>query len=83
MKSDTLTPKDLVKTDIFDAEGRELYTLEGSGFQNLRSAITAAFRQSHLGGMPNDYVYRVTNLNSDVTHRYRLNADENLTLIEG
>lgn len=78
---DSLRTEDQVRVTIFNAEGERVSQYTNSGFRSIEVAIKAALSQDDSGVNPEDCVYEVTNLTTDVSHRYRLNAHGNLKLI--
>lgn len=80
-KVDLLKREDLVTVKIFGPDNVCLYQSTGSGYHNILSAIDKAIEEAKLNINPEDCVFEISNQNTDVTHKYRLNAHSNLKLI--
>lgn len=80
-KSDLLKPVDEVTVVIWGPDGSKLYETTNKGFHTLEEAVNAAVSNAGLQIDPKDCVFEVTNHNREVTHKYRLNAHDNLKLI--
>lgn len=80
-KSDLLKPVDEVTVTILGPDGSKLYEATNNGFHTLEEAVNAAVSNAGLKIDPRDCVFEVTNHARDVSHRYRLNAHDNLKLI--
>lgn len=78
---DYLRPDDAVKITILSPDDAQLYQSTETGCHNLDEAIMAAVVRADLKINPEDCVFEVTNLKTDVTHKYRINAHGNLKLI--
>lgn len=78
---DSLKLGDQVKVTILGPDGGQLYQSTNTGYHSLESAISDAVSNANLEVNPEDCVFEVTNLTSDVSHRYRLNAHGHLKLI--
>lgn len=78
---DTLRPDDSVTVTIFGPDNNKLYQTTGTGFHNVLTAIRNTVAEANLTLNPEDCVFEVANRTTEVTHRYRLNAHDNLKLI--
>lgn len=78
---DSLRTEDQVKVTIYGSDGASLYQSTGTGFRSLEAAINNALENASLAVNPEDCVFEVANLQTDVTHRYRINAHGHLKLI--
>lgn len=81
MESDFLKSDDRVKVSIIAPAGETVYSTELTGVHDLAAAIDLAFNESGINQDAENYVFEVANLNSGVTHAYRINAHGHLTLI--
>lgn len=79
--SDALRPEDQVTVTIFGPEGSRLYQATDAGYRSIEAALNAALANAALTVNPENCVFEVTNLKTDVSHRYRLNAHGNIKLI--
>lgn len=82
MEADYLKSGDQILVEVYDADGKEVYTYDATGIHNLEQAIGMAFEASGLTCNPQDCVFKVVNRSTGVSHRYRLNAHDNVKLIE-
>lgn len=72
---------DNVRIEIFDEKGL-VDTCEGKGFHNVESAIDFAYNDSQKTADPiEDYVFRVTDMNTDTSARYRINAGGHVRIL--
>lgn len=78
---DSLKRGDEVKVTIWGPDGDNLYQFTGSGFHNLDMAIKSAVSNAALDINPEDCVFEVNNMATNVSHKYRLNAHGHLKLI--
>lgn len=78
---DFLKPEDRVTVTIYSDDNTRLYQTAKTGYHSLESAIEDAIANADLEINPEDCVFEVTNQQTDVSHRYRLNAHGNLKLI--
>lgn len=70
-----IAPENTVKIEIYDPDGHRAATYEGSGYHNIDEAVTAAYEGTEpLNMPPQDYVYRVTDLDRGTSARYRFDA---------
>ena len=80
-RADYLKRGDSVKVSIWSPDGLRLYESTDTGFHSLDSAISDSIEKANLNINPEDCVFEVSNLETGVSHRYRLNAHGNLKLI--
>ena len=80
-KSDALRPEEQVTVTIYGPEGENLYQATSSGYRSIEEAINEAVTNAGLEINPKLCVFEVSNLETGVSHRYRLNAHGNLKLI--
>lgn len=80
-KSDLLKIGDKVTVTILDPDNNVLYTGSDTVFHQIEQAITDTFKKSGLTIDPKDCVFEVSNDETGVSHRYRLNAHGNAKLI--
>lgn len=79
--SDFLKPSDRVTVSISGPQNSRLYQSTNTGYHSLEDAIRAAVAGAHLDLNPEDCVFEVTNQQTAVSHRYRLNAHGHIKLI--
>ena len=80
-KFDSLKPADEVTVTIWGPEDSRLYQSTNTGYHSIEEAVREALANAALVVKPEDCVFEVTNTNTFVSHKYRLNADGNLVLI--
>lgn len=80
-RADSLKPVDEVTITIYGPEGSVLYKSSRSGFHKIEDAINSSIEEANLQIDPKDCVFEVTNETTQVSHKYRLNAHDNLKLI--
>lgn len=80
-KFDSLKPNNQVTVTILGPDDSKLYQSTNSGYHNLESAVSDAIENAGLKLDPKDCVFEVTNDTTKVSHKYRLNAHDNLKLI--
>lgn len=80
-RADYLKRGDSVKVTIWSPDDQRLYESTDTGFHSLDSAISDSIEKANLNINPEDCVFEVSNLETGVSHRYRLNAHGNLKLI--
>ena len=78
---DTLKPDNQVTVTIWGPDDSRLYQSTNTGYHSIEVAIREALANASLEVNPEDCVFEVTNLTTDVSHRYRLNAHGHLKLI--
>lgn len=81
METDLLRIGEPSTVAITSPDGQTAYTFNSSDLHRIDEAISRAFAASGLSGVPEDYVYTVTNDATGVSHRYRLNAHGNVVLL--
>lgn len=80
-KFDSLKPGEQVTVTIWGPDGSRLYQATNTGYHSIEVAIKDALANANLEINPEDCVFEVSNLATDVSHRYRINAHGNLKLI--
>lgn len=80
-KFDSLKSEDQVTVTIWGPENSRLYQSTNSGYTSVEEAVRIAIANAGLIISPEDCVFEVTNQESLVSHKYRLNADGNLVQI--
>ncbi|MDE6076986.1 MAG: hypothetical protein K2G29_04580 [Muribaculaceae bacterium] len=80
-KFDSLKSEDQVTVTIWGPENSRLYQSTNSGYSSIEEAVRIAIANAGLIISPEDCVFEVTNQESLVSHKYRLNADGNLVQI--
>lgn len=79
---DRLRPEDTVKVEIVNVNGDKVAGYKGSGFSKISEAIDNAYNAySELLGSKEDYVYTVTDMTDNISHRYRINAGGHVKLL--
>lgn len=81
MEHDFIKKSNNVLVEIFNDDGKKLFTFRTTGVSNLHEAVLQAYEASKLQQDIRLLVFRVTNETTDVSHRYRVNAHDNLHLI--
>lgn len=81
METNRIHPIDDVLVEIYDGAHR-VGAIQRSGFHNVTEAVESAYRRSRATHDPiEDYVWRVTNLTTSTSARYRVNAGGHLRII--
>lgn len=80
-KFDSLKPEDQVTVTIWGPDDSRLYQATATGYHSIEVAIKEAIANASLELNPEDCVFEVSNLTTNVSHRYRINAHGNLKLI--
>ena len=80
-KFDSLKPENEVSVTIWGPDEKRLYQSTNTGYHKIDTAIREAIANANLDINPEDCVFEVTNRETSVSHRYRLNAHGNLKLI--
>lgn len=80
-KSDFLRPDNEVTVTIWGPDGSNLYQSDGTGYHSIENAIKGVLAKAALEINPEDCVFEVSNRETGVSHRYRINAHGNLKLI--
>ncbi len=78
--SERLSADDRVRVEI-EYDGKYVRSYEGSGFNSLEAAVSAACREVAPDLDPETLVFRITDLRTGRTHRYCYNAHGNLKLV--
>ncbi|MDE6077381.1 MAG: hypothetical protein K2G29_06570, partial [Muribaculaceae bacterium] len=73
--------EDQVTVTIWGPENSRLYQSTNSGYTSIEEAVRIAIANAGLIISPEDCVFEVTNLETLVSRKYRLNADGNLVQI--
>lgn len=83
MQNNRVRHGDNVEVEIYDESGKLLGKTSSDNYDSLTDAIETAFTKL-LTTAPNieDYVYRVTNLTTGTSERYRVNAGGHVRLLE-
>lgn len=83
MESNRLYPEDDVRVEMYfghDPEPVDVW--QGSGFHKVNEALQAAYEGSrHTNLDIEDYVYRIVNLTTGTSARYRVNAGGHLAIL--
>ncbi len=81
MENNRIRPIDDVRVEIYEL-GHKVGAIQRSGFHNVTEAIEAAYLGSRFDLNPiEDYVWRVTNLSTGTSGRYRVNAGGNVKIL--
>ena len=80
-KFDSLKSEDQVTVTIWGPENSRLYQSTNSGYTSIEEAVRIAIANAGLIISPEDCVFEVTNLETLISRKYRLNADGNLVQI--
>lgn len=80
-KSDYLKLGQQVTVTIWGPDDSRLYQSTGTGFHSIEEAINEALANAGLTINPEDCVFEISNLDTGVSHKYRINAHGNLKLI--
>ena len=78
---DTLKPQDPVTVTISGPEDNRLYQPTNTGMRTIDEAIRCALTNAALVVKPEDCVFEVTNDNTFVSNRYRINAHGHIVQI--
>ena len=81
MKADFLKIGEPTQVVMINADGKAVYTYDTTDVHDISEAVAQAYAASGETGQPQLYVYDVTNLQSGITHQYRVNADDSVVLI--
>lgn len=80
-ETNRIKPSDEVKLTVYQ-NGRAVDSFEGTGFKELDELVTEVFENSNLDDRNReDYVFKVTNISTGTSARYRVNAGGHLKLI--
>lgn len=80
-KFDSLKPGDQVTVTIWGPEGERLYQSTDKGYHSVEEAVQTALNTAALVVSPEDCTFEVTNQDTFVSHKYRINAHGHLVLI--
>ena len=81
METNRIHPIDDVMIEIYE-EGHRVGAIQRSGFNNVSEAVEAAYEGSRATHNPiEDYVWKVTNLSTGTSARYRVNAGGHLRIL--
>lgn len=80
-KSDYLKRDQRVTVTILGPDNSTLYQSADEGYHSIEEAIEKSLANAALTINPEDCVFEVSNLNTGVAHKYRINAHGNLKLI--
>ena len=80
-KFDSLKPDNQVTVTIWGPDDSRLYQSTNTGYHSIENAINTAIEGASLEISPEDCVFEVTNLSTNVSHKYRLNAHGHIKLI--
>ena len=80
-KFDSLKPDNQVTVTILGPDDSRLYQSTNTGYHNIETAIRNALDDANLKINPEDCVFEVSNQDTGVSHKYRINAHGNLKLI--
>lgn len=81
MTQNRIHPQDDIHVDLYD-EGKKIDAYQGSGYHSVEEAVTAAYEGSSRNNLNiEDYVFRVTNLTTGTSARYRVNAGGHLRIL--
>lgn len=81
MTQNRIYPINEVMIEIYE-EGKKVDTYEGSGFHTVEEAVRNAYEGSDRTHNPiEDYVFRVSDLATGTSARYRVNAYGNLKIL--
>ncbi|MBD5208071.1 MAG: hypothetical protein HDS79_07385 [Bacteroidales bacterium] len=78
---DTIKPQDPVTITIWGPEDTRLYQATNTDLKSIDEAIHRALTNAALVVKPEDCVFEVTNDNTFVSHRYRVNAHGHIVQI--
>lgn len=81
MENNRINPSDDVRVEIYEG-AHKVDTIVRSGLHNVGQAVEAAYEGSNATHNPiEDYVWRVTNLTTGTSARYRVNAGGHLRIL--
>ncbi len=81
MTQNRIHPINEVMIEIYE-EGKKVDTYESSGFHTVEEAVRNAYEGSDRTNNPiEDYVFRVSDLATGTSARYRVNAGGNLKIL--
>ena len=81
MENNRINLEDNIRVEIYD-DGHKVDTVDLTGLHNVSDAVDAAYRNSKATFNPiEDYVWRVSNLTTDTSARYRVDAGGHLRIL--
>ena len=80
-RTDLLKSDEQVTISIFGPDNSCLYKSTGTGFHTLDEAVKEILTKADIQINPEDCVFEITNDDTGVSHKYRINAHGNLKLI--
>ena len=81
MEENRIKPIDDVFVEIYE-EGHRIGAIQRSGFHNVSGAVEAAYQGCRANYNPiEDFVWRVTNLSTKTSARYRVDAGGHLRIL--
>lgn len=81
MEHDYIKGSNKVLVEIFSEDGAKEFTFHANGDSNLQEAAVQSYDASGLKQDIRTLVFRITNETTGVSHRYRMNAHDNVHLI--
>lgn len=82
MEPNRIMPDDLIKTEVFNADGEMVGQDTNKGFRDIIQAVKKTFNAVTPPGTDiRNYVFKVINLMTGTFQRYRINDHGNLKLI--
>lgn len=81
MDTNRIRTNQLVKVEVTDDDGRTVATHLCDTVNTITQAIQQTVAAVNLPGPAVDYVYRVTDLSTGVSERYRINAGGHVRLL--
>ncbi|MDE6048321.1 MAG: hypothetical protein K2G09_01320 [Paramuribaculum sp.] len=80
MANNRLHPQDDVRVELYyDGKLKDAY--QGSGYETIEEAVSAAFEGVKSNANIEDFVYDVKDLTTGTSGKYRVNAGGNITLL--
>ncbi len=81
METNRINPIDDVRVEIYEGQYK-VGAIMRSGFHNVTEAVESAYESSRATHNPiEDYVWRVTNLSTGTSARYRIDAGGHLRIL--
>ena len=81
MKNNRLKPENDVRIELYFG-GKLQDSYQGSGYSTVEQAIDAAYAGTHVNHLNiEDYVFRVTDLTTGTSARYRINAGGHVRIL--
>lgn len=82
METNRIKPGQKVDVQITAESGDQLFTFTCNNVHNVTEAINEAYDASGIQESKLDFTYTVTNLDTNISERYRINAGGNVKLLE-